>query len=105
MPNRTGNGPRGRKKALAVVLMALALGYDLLPTALISDFIAIVGWSDDLLVPAHAAANLVDMFGWKWRSILKGVAVLAVFVLLSSAALLTYLFVRLGMYLFGGGAG
>jgi len=101
MPFKNKTGPRGRKKALAVVLMALALAYDILPTDLISDFIVFFGWSDDLLVTALAAVNLMNMFGWNVRGMLKGMAVAVLVMVLTSAALLTYLFVRLGMHIFG----
>jgi len=98
---RTGRfGAKG--KPFAVVLMALALIYDIVPTDVISDFVVFFGWSDDLVLTSLAAANLVRKFDLRLGGLLKGAAVAAVIMAVVSAAVVTYLLVRLGMYMFGG---
>jgi hypothetical protein len=95
-------GPPGYKKPLAVALMVLALVYDIVPTDIISDFMVLIGWSDDLLLTTLAALNLFNKFEGNFGKMVKGVAIAVFVIVLMFATLITYLLIRVGMTLFGG---
>lgn len=61
--SRGGNsGASSLKKALSVVLMLLALAYDVSPVDLSPDALPVIGWLDDAGFTVIALMNLVQNF-------------------------------------------
>lgn len=83
-----------KKQIMSLVLLAAAVGYDMLPSDLIPD-LPVIGWVDDILITSTAALNCLEQFTteenqlmqkvlkWlKWTCLLLAILIILVLMLL-----------------------